>query len=490
MRPAQTSQLESRRFPLWVGLALSVATVGPTLAMAGNGQELIGSVGKAVPLVFVIGLVGVALVGYSFVRLTRHLNHAGSVYALVGVTIGPRAGFFAGFTMLGAYLGFSIGTLALTAAFANSFLAELQAGSAHPVEVPWLVTVAVAGAASLALTGRDTRVLAKILLGIEGVGIIAMVVLAVVIIARGGAAPTGLDFGTFTPSGVSAGAVLAGVVAAFLSWAGFEACTSMGEETGNPGREIPRAIAGTLALTGVLFIVVMFAQTVGFGTDAAGLAKFAASSNTLGDLGTSYIGRWFGLLVILTATVGGFGCHMATAATSGRMLFAFGRDGLAPTALARVDPQTGGPRRAVWVVVAGAVAANLISGALRWPPVTSGDRALDTYFLFAVAGSVCLMVCYLLVEAAAVWFVSAPKFAAVHGGSGRIAGVLLPSAGVLVIGAVLWFSVKDSTSPWAAPMLGLYWCVAGLAVVLAASGRAERVGATLAAEVARIARTP
>lgn len=490
MRPTATTELESRRFPLWVGLALSVATVGPTLAMAGNGQELVGTVGKAIPLVFVIGLIGVALVGYSFVRLTRHLNHAGSAYALVGVTVGPRTGFFAGFAMLGAYVGFSIGTLALTAAFANSFLAELQSGSDHPIEVPWLVTVAVAGAASLALTGRDTRALAKVLLGIEGVGIVAMVVLAVVIIGRGGAAPTGVDFSTFSPSGVSTGAVLAGVVAAFLSWAGFEACTSMGEETADPKREIPRAIAGTLALTGVLFIVVMFAQTIGFGTDTAGLAKFAASSNTLGDLGTTYIGRWFGLLVILTATVGGFGCHMATAATSGRMLFAFGRDGLAPEVLAHIDSRTAGPRRAVWVVVAVAVAANLLCGTLRWPPATTGDRALDTYFLFAVAGSVCLMVCYLLVEVAAVWFVSAPQFSAYHSGPGRITGVVLPSAGVVVIVAVLWFSIKDADSRWAAPMLGLYWCAAGLALVIAASSKAKRVGAALTDEVARIGRAP
>ncbi len=107
-----------RTLPLWVAVALSVATVGPTLAMAGNGQGLAGMVGKAVPLVFVIGLVGVSLVGYSFVRLTRYLNHAGSAYALVGATVGPRAGFFSGFAMLGAYVGFSIGTLALTGAFA------------------------------------------------------------------------------------------------------------------------------------------------------------------------------------------------------------------------------------------------------------------------------------------------------------------------------------------------------------------------------------
>lgn len=483
----EADHLDSRRYPLWVGLALSVATVGPTLAMAGNGQELIGTVGKAVPLVFVIGFVGVALVGYSYVRLTRHLNHAGSAYALVGVTLGPRAGFFAGFTMLGAYVGFSIGTLALTAAFANSFLAEVQKGSGHSVQLPWLLIVAAAGAASFALTGRDARVLAKALLCIEGVGIAAMIVLSAVILVRGGATPTGLDFGTFTPSGASTGAVLAGVVAAFLSWAGFEACTSMGEETADPKREVPRTIAGTLALTGLLFIVVMFAQTVGFGTDTAGLADFAGSANTLGDLGDAYLGRWFGLLTILTATVGAFGCHMATAATAGRLLFAFGRDGLGPRALARVDPGTGGPRRAVWVVVGQAVAVNSVCGLLRWP-TTTGDRALATYVLFAVAGSVCLMVCYLLVELAAVWFVGAPRFAAFHSGSGRTAGVVFPGAGVLVIAAVLWFSLKDADSYWAAPLLGAYWCTLGLVAVLAVAGKARQVGAALAAEVAQASR--
>lgn len=95
MNPAETppdDALPRRTLPLWVALALSVATVGPTLAMAGNGQGLVSTVGKSIPLVFVIGLVGVVLVGYSFVRLTRYLNHAGSAYALVGGTIGPRSG--------------------------------------------------------------------------------------------------------------------------------------------------------------------------------------------------------------------------------------------------------------------------------------------------------------------------------------------------------------------------------------------------------------
>ena len=39
--------LPRRTLPLWVAVALSVATVGPSLAMAGNGQGLVSTVGKA-----------------------------------------------------------------------------------------------------------------------------------------------------------------------------------------------------------------------------------------------------------------------------------------------------------------------------------------------------------------------------------------------------------------------------------------------------------
>ncbi|HEX7824018.1 MAG TPA: APC family permease [Mycobacterium sp.] len=476
-------RLPQRRLPFWVALALSVALVGPTLAMSGNGQGLIATVGKAIPLVFVIGLIGVSLVGYSFVRLTRHLNHAGSAYGLVGGTIGPRVGFFSGFAMLGAYVGFAIGTLALTAAFTNAFIAQLQPDNPTPFQLPWLVVVVIGAAISLLLSGRDIRLLAKILLVIEGIGILAMLVLVVVIFAKGGAPSTGIDFSAFTFDGVSSSAVLAGVVAAFLSWAGFEACASMGEETDDPKRNIPRALAGTLILTGVLFVVVMFAQVVGFGTDEAGLAAFQSSGNTLGALGGTYVGQWFSLLIIFTAIVSAFGCHLATSATSGRMLYAFGRDGFGPKALAHIHEGTGGPRRATWLVVGFGLVVNLICGATGWPDMGTGNDAIDAYFLFAVAGSVCLMVCYLLVEIAAAWFVGAPKFAAVHGGKGKVLGLLLPLLGAVVIVVVLWFNVKDAATWSAAPLLGIYWCIVGLIIALAASGIAKRVGESLTREL-------
>jgi hypothetical protein len=117
----------------------------------------------------------------------------------------------------------------------------------------------------------------------------------------------------------------------------------------------------------------------------------------------------------------------------------------------------------------------------------TGNPAINTYFLFAVAGSVCLMVCYLLVEIAAVWFVGAPKFVPVHGGKGKVLGIVLPTLGAVVIAVVLWFNIKGAVTWSDAPLLGLYWCVIGLVIAIAASRIAKRVGESLTAELAQTA---
>ncbi|MFK0007853.1 APC family permease [Paenarthrobacter sp. NPDC090520] len=471
------------KLPLWAALALSLATVGPTLAMSGNGQGLIGIVGKSIPLVFVIGLVAVGLVAYGFVRLTRHLNHAGSAYALVGGTVGPRAGFFAGFAMLGAYLAFSIGTLSLTAAFVNSLLVQLQGGSADPFQIPWPLLLIVSSVLSLVLAGREAAMIAKILLIIEGVGIVAMIVLVVVIFARGGASTTGVDFSVLSFDGVNVDQIMAGVVAAFLSWAGFEACASLGEETDNPKRNIPRALGGTLLITGVLFAVVMFSQTIGFGTDDAGLARMQTSSNTLGDLGHDYIGTVFSLIIIFTGICAAFGCHVATSATAGRMIYAFARDGFGPSSLSLLDEKNQVPRRATILVVILALVAGLLCSFTGWPVMGTNNPPIDMYFLFAVAGAVCLMVAYFMVEVSAIWFTGNRRFDVIHGGRSRFLGIALPAVGAVIIALVIWFNVKDAATPDAAPLLGLYWCGIGLIVAFAASRAAVKVGIALTKEL-------
>ncbi|HEY2043351.1 MAG TPA: APC family permease [Jatrophihabitans sp.] len=485
MNESINGEQRRRRLPLWATVALSLATVGPTLAMAGNGQGLIGTVGKGIPLVFVLGLIGVGLVAYGFIRLTRHMNHAGSAYALVGATLGPRAGFFSGFAMLGAYLGFAIGTVALFSAFTNAFLLQVQNGRSNAFQLPWIIPALVAVAASGLLAGRDTRLIARILIIIEGVGIVAMIILVAVIFAKGGAKSTGVDFSVFSFSGgVGVSAVMSGIVAAFLSWAGFEACAALGEETDNPRRNIPRALTGTLALTGVLFVVVMFAQTIGFGTDKAGLTAFQTSGNTLGDLGKTYIGTGFSLIIVFTAIISAFACHMASASTASRLIFAFARDGFGPRRLATVDSRTHAPREALWLVIGLALVVNVISWGTGWPRLGTGNAAIDSYFLFAVAGAVTLMVAYFMVEAAAIKFVTARGFSERTGESGIGLGVALPGVGLVVIAVVLYYNLKGQTSVFSSPpYVGVAWAVVGLLVALFGARLTRRIGQSLTAEL-------
>jgi amino acid transporter len=100
--PAEQGRGLRRELRFWETLALSIGIMAPTAAMALNGVAVATEVGRAVPLVFVIAGIGVGLVAFAFVRLSRHFAHAGSVYAFSGATLGPQAGFFAGWALFGS----------------------------------------------------------------------------------------------------------------------------------------------------------------------------------------------------------------------------------------------------------------------------------------------------------------------------------------------------------------------------------------------------
>src|SRR5689334_24332802 len=90
--PAPPRRGLRRELRFWEAIALSIGIMAPTAAMALNGTAVAARVGIAVPLVFVVALVGVALVMWGFVRLSRYFSHAGSVYAFSGITLRPHAG--------------------------------------------------------------------------------------------------------------------------------------------------------------------------------------------------------------------------------------------------------------------------------------------------------------------------------------------------------------------------------------------------------------
>lgn len=441
-----------------------------------NGPGVAATAGKSVPLVFLLGFVGVGLVGYGFWRLTQHFNHAGSVYALAGATIGPRAGFFGGFALLGTYFFFFVCTNAAVGVFTQAFLRQLGLHNTGP----WIAYAMLSSILAFIINARDTRLIARVLLVVEGIGIAAMLVLAGVIVfgsMTGTGHPTVsgaenlLDLSTFTGAGTTWGAVMTATVFAFLSWAGFEACAALGEETDDPRRNIPRALAGSVVLTGILYVVMMLSQTLGFGTDAAGIAAFSTAQSPLTTLSAHFIGTWFALVMAFSAMVSAFASSLSSSASASRMVYALARDGFGPASFGQLDPATGAPRNALAALIVVGLGTDVAMAAL-------GTNAFDTYYWFATLGVLCILIAYAVVSVGVTIFVLRGR-AAIPAWE-----VVVPITGICYLLFVFYKQSAGQAHPYSYfPYIAGTWCLAGLLVTVLAPGITRRIGARLTGEL-------
>src|SRR5262249_4616323 len=139
----------------------------------------------------------------------------------------------------------------------------------------WYWVALVGWAVIWLLAARGIRPTVRSLLAFEGVSLLLILALVIVIgIKLGtGHAPRGQGF-SFDIVRLSPGRPVATIALAatsgFLAFAGFESAGSLGEESLQPQRSIPRAILIAVGLGGVVYVIAMSAQTLGYGTDAAG----------------------------------------------------------------------------------------------------------------------------------------------------------------------------------------------------------------------------
>jgi len=462
-----------RELRFWEAIALSIAIMAPTAAMALNGVAIAGLIGRAVPLAFVFALVGVLFVSYAFVQLTREVDHAGSVYAFTGLTLGPRAGFLAGWALLGTYLAFTVASTAEVGLFFTSFLAST--GIADGAD--WIWIALVAGVLIGLVAYGDVRVAARSLLTLEGISVALITILVVIVLVRliGGSAPGGQGFAVADafslPGGTSLDAVATASVFGFLSFAGFEGAAALGEETAEPRRNIPRAVFLAPLAVGVFDLVEILTQTLGFGTDAAGVAAFSGSSSPLGDLAKSYVGAGLQDAINLGASISAFASGLGTATAGSRILFALARDGLPTSPLGRTSARTGAPAAALVVVMAVGF-AGIIGQRL------AGTSAANAFFYPGTIGVLSLLVAYIATNLGAI------RHLFVRARRRPLWEIVFPVVGIAFLVFTLYKNVAGTVAPFDRfPWIVLAWLVAGALVVALAPGVARRIGVALTREV-------
>jgi amino acid transporter len=451
--------------------AFSVGLIGPVgaIALLGTGAALI--IGRAVTLSFVFAVVGVALVAYCFVKLSQHISHTGSVYALVGVTLGPRAGFVAGWALMGAYTAIGCGSTIEMGLFGGQFLHDTGILSTH--QWWWIALVGLVGVAALAFT--EIRVITRALLTSEVIGAILVTILSIVILAKvifshgpGGQTFT-INFLSL-PHGSGIGTIAKAAVYGFLAFAGFEGAAALGEETSSPKTQIPRAIKTAVVVVGAFYLLTAAAQSLGYGATAAG-AKAYAAGLPFSDLGDGYIGKWYADILNLMATISLFAISLGVASGAARIMYAEARDATGKrTGLASLTGK-GAPGPALVVVLL------IFAGALIGQQL-AGSSVINATFYALQIGTVLILVAYVMATVGAIYYLffqGKPKV--------PVWQIAIPALGGAFVCYTIYRNVfVGQVGTYARlPYIEAAYLIVGLLVVLVAPGLAGRVRAGLAA---------
>jgi len=134
-----------------------------------------------------------------------------------------------------------------------------------------------------------------------------------------------------------------------FSYNGFQSPVNLAGEARHPGRSVPFAIFGSIALSTVVYLMlqVAFLGSVAPEHLSEGWAALEYSS-PFEQLALALNLNWLALLLYADAFVSPSGTGSTYTATTARMIYAMERSGTVPEVLGKVHPKYGIPRPAMW----------------------------------------------------------------------------------------------------------------------------------------------
>jgi len=269
---------------------------------------------------------------FTFSRLSARNPTSGGIYAFASEAFGHGVSSMTAWLFV-AWVG--LGAPAITLA-AGTYLAY-----AFPISGPEVYVVA-AGIVFLAygINLRGIRLSGRVQ--------IAVVTLMVAIMALGVVASSpeirSTNFVPIFPDGL----LSVGVASALIVWSylGYENVSNIAEEFKDPKRDFGRSVTVSVLLISALYMAVAF-TVVGTGAyrSGGGVTPFAVMMS-------SVFGSYGGVVVSLLAVMIIFSAVNAYTAGMGRVVYAAASEGNLPRFLARIDPKTGVPRRALVALLA------------------------------------------------------------------------------------------------------------------------------------------
>ncbi|GGG71769.1 APC family permease [Corynebacterium pelargi] len=293
----------------------------------------------AAPAAYLVAMIAMLFTAHSYGRMAKAYPVSGSAYTYVRKTIQPHAGFMVGWAVLLDYLFLPMVIWLIGASYLG---AQFPA-----VPKPVWILLFIGLTSVLNIVGIQVAERANtLLMAFQGLVIFFFALLSIRFIFQSDA--TGFNLDPFINDQSGPGFVVAGAAIAAYSFLGFDAVTTLTEETLEPEKRMPRAIFLIALIGGLIFIALAYlAQLVHPGY------QFQDPDSAAMDLALKIGGTAFGAVFLAGLVLAQFASGIAAQASASRLLYAMGRDGVLPKKIFGRLSRFSTP--AINVVISGAV---------------------------------------------------------------------------------------------------------------------------------------
>lgn len=266
---------------------------------------------------YLLAMLAMLLTAYSYGVLAGEFPTAGSAYTYARKCLNPKLGFMVGWAVLLDYLFLPMVIWLFGAVYLNGAFPNV------PMAV-WIVGFIAITSVINVLGIRFANTVNYLMMLVQLLVLVAFVALAIHYVMGDPTKPL-FDLAPFYQPGVALSLVTAGAAIACYSFLGFDAVTTLTEETINPTKVIPRAILLVTLFGGAIFVATAyFVQLAhpGFAFTSVDSAASEIAKNIGGDLFVS--------IFLIGLVIGQFASGLSAQASASRLLYAMGRDGVLP----------------------------------------------------------------------------------------------------------------------------------------------------------------
>lgn len=340
-----TSGTLRRSLTLWNSLTIGFATVSPVAGLyAIIGVQTVVTGGGWFPAL-ALCLVMQLLVATVYAELSSQIPIAGGAYKWARQLGGATAGTYAGTI----YVSSTIAMLTTTAYTGGVWLA-IFFGSTSGMGVTLVIWGTVFLLVCTVLNLVHVSIFKFLIsLGVyaEIVGSFGVALLLFFFFRQHDFSELFAHLGTGTAPSETA-AFLAALAISGWAFIGFDACSTIAEETHEPKRMVPRAIFFSLCMVGSVVLFNSAALTLSFNRET--LQQTNAASDPVTPVIVANFGTWAEMPFLAIVMVAFLACGSSMVQYTSRIVFSMAREGSMPVVLSRVTA-AGAPRNAVLFTV-------------------------------------------------------------------------------------------------------------------------------------------